>query len=67
MRWCWQRRPRPREVDETARLAVEQSMRRLEEARSLTGRVERVVMKLETIKQRNGFAAMVRDAFGEHR
>lgn len=66
-RWCTRRRARPPVPDDTARIAAAESAQRLEQARSLTGEVQRVSRELRQIRQRNNFAALVRSAFGEHR
>lgn len=67
MRWRFWRRARPEPVDDTARQALVETERRLEEAHGLTGEVERVVRELQRIRTENNLAGWVRSALGEHR
>lgn len=71
MRCRFWRRSSPDQADDTALLAAhesaQESARKLEEAHSLTGEVERVVRELQRIRLENNLAGWVRSALGEHR
>lgn len=63
MRWPWRRRRRNGEA-ETARRALAEAERKLEDTQMLAPRVRRAEVLLRREIERNGFAELMRAAFG---